>query len=178
MSTPASAPELDVSEWLNGPAQSLADLRGQVVLIKTFQMLCPGCVDYGLPQAQRVHQGFERAGVAVLGLHTVFEHHEVMGPAALAVFLAEYKLTFPVGVDRHDGGIFPMTMQRYGLQGTPSTLLFDREGRLRHKSFGAVDDLALGALLGQLIAEPANAPLHTPQHPDQSTTCAPGAACS
>ncbi|MGQ0625871.1 MAG: peroxiredoxin family protein [Sporichthyaceae bacterium] len=178
MPTSPLAPELEVSEWLNGPEQSLADLRGRVLLIKTFQMLCPGCVDYGLPQAQRVHQGFERAGVTVLGLHTVFEHHEVMGPAALAVFLTEYKYTFPVGIDRHDGGTQPLTMKRYGLQGTPSTVLVDREGRLRHTSFGAVDDLVLGALLGQLIAESASAPLQGPEHAEGASMCAPGTACS
>ncbi|MGH3560477.1 MAG: hypothetical protein ACRDTN_01360 [Mycobacterium sp.] len=47
------APELDVSEWL-GEASPLESLRGRVVLIEAFQMLCPGCIRYGLPQAQRV----------------------------------------------------------------------------------------------------------------------------
>ena len=64
------------------------------------RMLCPGCVSHGLPQAMRVHRVFNRDEVAVVGLHTVFEHHDAQGSrAALAAFLHEYKITFPVGID-------------------------------------------------------------------------------
>ena len=37
-------------------------------MIEAFQMLCPGCVSHGLPQAQRIQHAFGDA-VAVLGLH-------------------------------------------------------------------------------------------------------------
>ncbi|HTM84767.1 MAG TPA: TlpA disulfide reductase family protein [Mycobacterium sp.] len=149
------APELDVVEWLGVPS-SLESLRGRVVLVETFQMLCPGCIRYGLPQAQRVHRQFPQ--VAVVGLHTVFEHHAVTGSAALKVFLAEFDIRFPVGIDRHeDGRAMPVTMRQYGLQGTPSTLLIDRAGRLRFSHLGAVDDLVLGVLLGELLADGADA---------------------
>ncbi|GAA3755341.1 redoxin domain-containing protein [Microbacterium kribbense] len=148
------APMLDVTQWF-GSETSLAQLRGQVVMIEAFQMLCPGCISYGLPQAQRVHKLFP--DVAVLGLHTVFEHHEVTGPAALKVFLDEFGIFFPVGVDRHDGQRMPVTMRAYELQGTPSTLLVDRAGNLRFTHLGAVPELELGAMLGELRAEPAPA---------------------
>jgi len=144
------APELDAVEWI-GPPRPLAELRGRVVLVEVFQMLCPGCVSHGLPQAKRVEEMFPE--VAVIGLHSVFEHHEAMTPVALRAFLHEYRIRFPVAVDRHDGDRIPVTMRRYELQGTPSTLLIDREGRLRQLAFGAVDDLALGAYLGQLLGE-------------------------
>lgn len=145
---------LDVSDWASGDALDLADLRGRVVVIETFQMLCPGCISHGLPQARRVHRAFARDQVVVLGLHTVFEHHDVMGPDALRVFLHEYAIEFPVAIDRHvDGGAIPATMARYGLRGTPSTLLVDRGGRLRHSFFGAQDDLVLGAHIGKLLTE-------------------------
>lgn len=149
--------EMDVAEWANCEPLDLEELRGRVVVIETFQMLCPGCVSHGLPQAQRVRQGFPVSEVAVLGLHTVFEHHEVMGPDALRVFLSEYRINFPVAIDRPSvDDRIPVTMGRYQLRGTPSTLLVDREGRLRHSIFGAADDLHLGALIGELIAEPAS----------------------
>lgn len=150
------APPLDVSEWINSTGEDLAALRGRVVVIEAFQMLCPGCVSHGLPQALRIHRSFSRDHVVVLGLHTVFEHHDVMGPEALRVFLSEQRIDFPVGIDRHDRPhSFPMTMQAYELQGTPSLLLFDRAGRLRRRYFGAMDDLVVGAQIGMLIAEPA-----------------------
>ena len=58
-STNNTAPELAVTRWFNTPDNpTLADLRGEVVVIETFQMLCPGCVSHGLPQAKRIQQNF------------------------------------------------------------------------------------------------------------------------
>jgi hypothetical protein len=46
-------------------------------------------------------------------------------------------------------------MQRYALRGTPSLLVIGRNGTLRLNHFGSLDDMPLGALLGQLASEPA-----------------------
>lgn len=154
-----AAPELDVSEWLNarGPT-GLAALRGKVVAVYAFQMLCPGCVSHGIPQAKKIAAVFARDEVEVLGLHTVFEHHAVMGREALRAFLHEYRIDFPVGIDRpSESGPVPATMAAYRMRGTPTLLLFDRRGALRHQLFGAADDMQVGALVAALAAEPAGA---------------------
>ena len=149
-----TAPELRVSQWLNAVQPiSLESLRGRVVMLHAFQMLCPGCVSTGLPQASRVHTVFPPQDVAVIGLHTVFEHHAVMGTEALQVFLHEYDVPFPVGIDQPDPtGRIPLTMQAYELRGTPSLVVLDRQGRVRLSHFGPIDDMRLGRLLGQLAA--------------------------
>ena len=155
-------PEWEVSQWFNTPRPiRVADLRGRVVLVHAFQMLCPGCVINAVPQARRVHELYGERGVAVIGLHTVFEHHDAMQPHALEAFLHEYGLRFPGGVDMpsEDGQPLPRTMLRMGFQGTPTTLVLDRQGRLRVQHFGHVDDLQLGVVLGQMLAE-------APQSPD------------
>lgn len=155
-----AAPELQTTDWLNADEPvSLGALRGKVVVIEAFQMLCPGCVSHGLPQAMRVHRVFSRDEVAVVGLHTVFEHHEAQGSrAALAAFLHEYKITFPVGMDTpSDGGGIPKTMALYGMQGTPTVLLVDKRGRLRKHKFGWEDDLVLGAEIMSLVRDRGDA---------------------
>ncbi len=145
--------ELEASEWIGTPpAPTLAELRGRVIAIEAFQMLCPGCVAHGLPQATRIHQGFGDE-LVVLGLHTVFEHHEVMTPAALKVFLSEYRIPFPVAIDEPRGTGTPATMTRLGLRGTPSLLLVDKHGDVRLHHFGQADDLLLGGVIGRLLAE-------------------------
>jgi hypothetical protein len=149
------APALQVSQWLNTPKPlSLESLCGRVVVLHAFQMLCPGCIGQSLPQAGRIRATFPEHQLVVIGLHTVFEHHAVMNAGALKVFVHEYGLSFPIGIDQPIGeaGI-PMTMQAYGLRGTPSLVILDHEGRIRLNHFGHVDDLPLGALLGQLVAE-------------------------
>ena len=163
------APELATTQWFNtADNPTLADLRGEVVVIEAFQMLCPGCVSHGLPQAKRIQQLFG-ADVTVLGLHTVFEHHEAMTPVSLEAFLHEYRITFPVGVDAHDAGVsMPISMVRFGLRGTPSLVIIDRAGRIRANVFGQIDDLAVGALIARLIDEP---------RPDSGAECDPDVGC-
>lgn len=148
------APELAVSQWFNTAEEiSLGALRGEVVVIEAFQMLCPGCVSHGLPQVQRVQAAFGDE-LTVLGLHTVFEHHDAMTPVSLEAFLHEYRITFPVGIDTPgEAGPMPATMTRYRLRGTPSLLIVDRRGRLRVNAFGQVDDLRLGAVLARILDE-------------------------
>jgi peroxiredoxin len=151
------APPWTTREWFGiDHAVQLIDLRGKVVVLHAFQMLCPACVHHGLPQAQRIQATFAAADVAVIGLHTVFEHHAAMTPVSLQAFLHEYRITFPVGVDAPSDDArnpIPVTMQAYGMQGTPSLMLIDRQGHLRQHAFGTVADLALGACIATLLAE-------------------------
>lgn len=148
------APEWRISEWFNTPAPvTLMGLRGRVVMVCAFQMLCPGCVSDGLPQAKRVAQLFRREDVEVIGLHTVFEHHEAMTPVALKAFLHEYRIGFPVGVDAPGKVRLPQTMRIYGMEGTPTTLLIDRQGNLRRQVLGHLPDLQLGAEIMALVSE-------------------------
>ncbi|MFD2205980.1 peroxiredoxin family protein [Kiloniella antarctica] len=149
------APELHVDQWMNTQTDiTLENCLGKVVLIKAFQMLCPGCVEHALPQAQKAYKLFSPDDLVVLGLHTVFEHHTAMGPESLKAFLHEYRISFPIGIDcPADKGPVPRTMARYQLQGTPSLILIDRWGRIRRQKFGAVSDLQLGAEIMALIKE-------------------------
>jgi hypothetical protein len=126
------------------------------VVLEAFQMLCPGCVSHGLPTLQRVRDSFRPEDLAVVGLHTVFEHHAAQGHReALEAFVHEYRLDFPIGIDRQrEEQPLPETMSAYQLKGTPSFVIFDREGRRRHQHFGVGSDLTLGAVIGQLLAEP------------------------
>ncbi len=157
LASAARAPELHVSQWLgSNPPPSLAALCGRVVVLHAFQMLCPACVSHGIPQATKIHNTFGPEDVVVLGLHTVFEHHAVMGPDALQVFMHEYRVPFPVGIDLAVAGqSVPQTMQSYGMRGTPSLVVVDRHGAVALSHFGMLDDLRLGAFLGQLVAQPA-----------------------
>jgi hypothetical protein len=149
--------DLFATRWFNtAEPLTLELLRGEsrrVVLLLAFQMLCPGCVSTAIPQMKKVHEAFSRDRVAVAGLHTVFEHHQAMTPVALEAFLHEYRVRFPVAVDEPvPGSPIPRTMAAYGMQGTPTLLVLDRDGALRLNHFGHIEDLALGAVLGELLA--------------------------
>lgn len=115
------APELTVERWFNTPHDlRLGDLRGKVVVVEAFQMLCPGCILHGIPLAQSVQRMFPPEQVAVLGLHSVFEHHLAMTPVSLEAFLHEFRVTFPVAVDAPVRGRFPGPWRPTGCAGRPA----------------------------------------------------------
>lgn len=156
---PEKPPALDVTRWFNTDVPlTLAGLKGRVVVLYAFQMLCPGCVSHALPQAKRLSELFRDGEVVVLGLHTVFEHHAANSAETLQAFIHEYRWPFPIAIDRPDDTNPPRTMQAYEMQGTPTLLLFDRQGRLRRHYLGQVDDLRLGAELMALAIEDHDAP--------------------
>ena len=153
------SPSLKVTKWLNYDDDiTLENLQGNVIAIYAFQMLCPSCVENSIPQAKKVHAIFQQHNVTVLGLHTVFEHHEAMSEVALKAFIHEYQITFPIGIDLPSNNIsdkpIPQTMDAYQMRGTPTLLLFDKQGLLRKHKLGHEDDLILGAELMNLIQQP------------------------
>ena len=169
-----AAPPWEVTSWLNTRnSPRLEELRGRVVVLHAFQMLCPGCVMHGIPQAQKIHALFPREAVCVIGLHSVFEHHDAMRPVSLRAFLHEYRVGFPVGIDEPgDASPIPRTMAAYGMRGTPTLALIDGMGRLRLHTFGRPDDMAVGAAVASLVAETANVPnRRTTDTPDGASDC-------
>jgi len=102
-----------------------------------------------------ISRALARSGFGVLRFDfTSLGSSERITPAALRVLLHEYRIGFPVGVDMPgESGPLPRTMRAHQLGGTPSLLVFDRTGQLRLNQLGQVDDLPLGALLGELLAQ-------------------------
>ena len=146
--------------WFNTDRPlSLGSLRGRVVVLVAFQVLCPISIAAAIPQARRIHETFEPTDVAVIGLHATFEHHDAYSLALLKAFIHEYRLKFPIGARqrRIPAGPIPHTMERYNMRGTPSLVLIDRQGLIRKHAFGAVDDLRIGAEIGALTQEAASA---------------------
>ncbi|WP_170560682.1 redoxin domain-containing protein [Ruegeria atlantica] len=168
--------ELDVSEWFNTDTPlTLEGLKGRVVVLEAFQMLCPGCVLHGIPLAQSIQKIFPEEKVAVIGLHTVFEHHDAMTPVSLKAFLHEYRINFPVGVDKQGAGPLPNTMSRFGMRGTPSLVLLDQAGQIVAHHLGQVSELQLGSEIGGLLTRGAvsvkSGPVTVGQSEDTAGRC-------
>jgi len=155
------APELLVQTWFNTDRPLfLSGLRGRVVVLVAFQVLCPNSIGIGVPQARRIFETFEPKDVAVVGLHATFEHHDAFSAAVLKAFIQEYRLKFPIAIDQpNPASPIPHTMERYKMRGTPSLVLIDRHGLVRKHAFGAVDDLRIGAEIGALTQESDSAAL-------------------
>jgi thiol-disulfide isomerase/thioredoxin len=117
------APNIHVSEWVQGLSTNIDKNIGKVILVEVFQVNCPGCFMYALPSAIEIYKKYSRDDVTVLGLATAFEDYdkntldnlrlllnsgEVIGDTLNALRqygqLIEnnklpYKIPFPVGMD-------------------------------------------------------------------------------
>lgn len=117
------APNLQVSTWVQGKPTNIDKEKGNVVLVEVFQVNCPGCFIYGIPEAIDIYKKYKDRGLTVLGMATAFEDYdkntvknlqklvttgEVIGETyrALAQYgqlkdgnKLPYKIPFPVGFD-------------------------------------------------------------------------------
>jgi thiol-disulfide isomerase/thioredoxin len=69
----SKAPNLSVAKWVQGLDTNIDKEKDNVVLVEVFQVNCPGCFLYGIPQAIDIYQKYRKDGVTVLGLATAFE---------------------------------------------------------------------------------------------------------
>jgi hypothetical protein len=67
------APNIEVSAWVQGKPTNIDKEKGYVVLIEIFQVNCPGCFLYGIPEAIDIYRKYSDRGLKVLGLATAFE---------------------------------------------------------------------------------------------------------
>jgi len=67
------APNLKVSKWVQGLPTNIDKEKDRVVLIEVFQVNCPGCFLYGIPEAINIYKKYQKEGVTVLGVATAFE---------------------------------------------------------------------------------------------------------
>ena len=67
------APNLKVSDWVQGNGSNLDQHGGNVVLVEVFQVNCPGCFMYGIPESIEIFNKYKSKDVSVLGMATAFE---------------------------------------------------------------------------------------------------------
>lgn len=202
------APKIKVSEWVQGKPIDTTQEKGNVVVVEVFQVNCPGCFLYGIPQIINLFRLHREDPVTIFGLATAFEDYdkntldnlrlllstgEVIGETQRALReygqlrpgnKLPYSIPFPVAMDLVVKETFPVTDSRikdfiesnvegyrsyserdkldilkrvrqylntkkysaktfedFSLRGTPSTIIIDKNGRLRNTVFGASSDL-------------------------------------
>lgn len=134
------APELTLSD-LNGQSHSLADYRGQVVLVNLWATWCPPCRQE-MPALQSFYEQYAERGFVIIAI-------DDGDPAAdVSAFAEEYALTFPVWLDPQ------YTSERaFSTMSLPSSFVIDREGIIRLQWVGAIERRSLETYVAPLILE-------------------------
>tara|TARA_B110000438_G_scaffold268736_1_gene284540 strand:- start:265 stop:933 length:669 start_codon:yes stop_codon:yes gene_type:complete len=71
------ATDLDITEWLGGPSTNISNELGRPILIIVFQVNCPGCFIYGIPETIEVIEKIKSSPLLVWGLATAFEDYDL-----------------------------------------------------------------------------------------------------
>ena len=116
------APNLELSEWVQGLPSNFDQEKDSIVIVEVFQVNCPGCFLYGIPEAINVYNKFKDDGVRVWGVATAFEDFDKNTLENLKLLLntgevigetksglgqygklddnkLQYKIPFPIAVD-------------------------------------------------------------------------------
>ena len=202
------APNVKVSEWVQGKPTNIDKEINNVILVEVFQVNCPGCFIYGIQDAIDIYRKYNNRNVTVLGIATAFEDFDknTLENLKLLLFTGEvigetrnalsqygqliegkklpYKIPFPIAMDslKKESNVFTEgtvmdfiesnvpdfrsysesdksvlinrakqylkakqysaeTFEEYGLRGTPSSILIDKNGIVRQIKFGAKGSL-------------------------------------
>jgi len=127
------APEFrGIKLWLNTPAGkpvSIADLRGEVVLVDFWTYSCINCLRT-LPHLKAWDRAYRRAGLTIVGIHSPeFAFERVPDNVRSAV--RRLGVRYPVGLDNDFA-----TWRAYRNDYWPSKYLIDRSGRIRYEHYG------------------------------------------
>jgi tetratricopeptide (TPR) repeat protein len=107
---------------LSGTRVCLSDFKGRVVLLDFWATWCGPCIAE-IPRLETLHQKYKNKGLVVIGMNTESDHAKVKD------FTAD-KITYPVLLDA--GG----KSQEYGVQGLPTKIYIDVEGKIRYRDLG------------------------------------------
>lgn len=122
---------------LDGQKISMQSLRGKTVLVNFWATDCPGCIKE-MPDLIQTYQQFKSNNVEVIAVAMPYDP-----PAQVLNYSKEKALPFPV---MHDG--FGEMVKAFGnVNLTPTTFVFDAQGRRLQKTIGELDFNALHDLL-------------------------------
>jgi peroxiredoxin len=119
---------------IDGDTADLSAYRGRVVLVNIWATWCPPCITE-LPSMQRTYEAFADRGLEILAVAVDARPGErqpdgrIVG--VVSEFVDRFGLTFRVAVDPTGG-----TERLLGVNYLPTTLLVDREGRIRAREVG------------------------------------------
>ena len=161
-----TAPEIrGIEKWLNtsGP-QTLASLKGKVVLVDFWTYSCINCLRT-LPHVEAWYNKYHSLGFEVIGVSTP-EFAFEKDPGNVARAIKQYGIPYPVALDNNY-----KTWNAYNNQYWPAEYLIDATGKIRRTEFGEGNypesEQAIRTLLAnaghKITVAPSDLPDTTPQ---------------
>ncbi len=135
------APELTLTD-IDGVTRSLADYRGQVVLVNLWATWCEPCKQE-MPALQAFHDKHTKNGFTIIAVNDGDPSEDVLQ------FVKDFELTFPVWLDP----TYIATEQAFKTLGLPSSYVIDRSGVVRLQWVGGIERRTLDTYVTPVIKE-------------------------
>lgn len=141
----SQAPEFTLSlfDQFEQDQISLADLRGQVVVVNFWASWCVECYKEAR-LLEQTWQDYRDQGVIFIGVDHLDTDKEALA------YMAQYGITYPSGPDLGD-----KIADAYGITGVPETFFIDKDGNIVHVQIGPIGEAQLLDLIDRLMAQPA-----------------------
>jgi peroxiredoxin len=121
-----TAPDFTLKN-IQGNNLNLAEQRGEIILINFWASWCGPCRKE-MPVLQKLQDKYQDLGVQVWGINVEQENQ------AGKDFLADLDLRFPIFFDQTNA-----LSQNYQVEAMPTTVMIDRDGKVRHVFQGYQD---------------------------------------
>ena len=136
-----AAPELTLTD-IQGVSHSLADYRGQVILVNLWATWCPPCKEE-MPALQSFYNQHKDQGFMVVAINDGDPTKDVLQ------FVKDYKLTFPVWLDP----TYLATERAFKSLNLPTSFVIDRNGVVQLQWVGGISRKMLDKHVIPLITE-------------------------
>ncbi len=136
-----SAPDLALTDTHGAPT-SLADYRGQVVLVNLWATWCPPCKEE-MPALESFYNKHKKDGFAIVAINDGDPEADVLQ------FVNDYGLTFPIWLDP----TYIATEQAFKTLSLPSSFVIDRNGTVVLSWVGGINSKSLEKYVAPVIEE-------------------------
>lgn len=131
-----NAPDVSFTS-IEGKKISMADLKGKVVLVNFWATDCLACLTE-MPALVSTYQHYQQKGFEIIAVAMPYDP-----PAQVLNYATQKKLPFLV---MHDG-LAEITEKFGNVDLTPTTFIFDKQGKQLQRTIGALDFVKLDQLL-------------------------------
>lgn len=135
------APEVTLNDT-RGVTRSLAEYRGQVVLVNLWATWCPPCKEE-MPTLQAFYNEHNAEGFTIIAINDGDPEADVLQ------FEKDYRLSFPIWLDPE----YSSTEEAFKTVNLPTSFVIDREGTVRLMWVGGISRRALDQYVIPIIME-------------------------
>jgi thiol-disulfide isomerase/thioredoxin len=136
LSNKSAAPEVTFTTIV-GKKIAMAELKGKILLVNFWATDCLSCIKE-MPELVKTYNSYKSKGVEFIAVAMPYDP-----PAQVLNYVMQKAIPFPV---MHDG-LSEVTEKFGGVNLTPTTFIYDKQGKLLQRTVGILNFVKLEQLL-------------------------------